>query len=278
NVELVIEANKGLNESMVNQVRFVETNDGSNPAMGRADQISVDQMRLEVRLDEGHDDDDLVNVGDDDVLSAARGASQETMSRLDALDQAFANNPALSWGERAGCGRRGPDPNTVASRDDISLVGGETAKQPADGTAEEPAVIGFHDAEKAVHPHHPARQTSADIDGGHLGRFGASTGRLTFLLNNRPSARQVAFSSNLLSAGCVMFVRATFLEGPCPVPRPRRLGAVLAQIDANLFLLGHANDDECITGRMPNSIKRRHYPLRFFLKHRHEIELYLAPR
>ena len=46
-------------------------------------------MRLDVRLDQRHDDDHLIDVGDDDVLPAAGGAGQQAMPRLDPLDDAF---------------------------------------------------------------------------------------------------------------------------------------------------------------------------------------------
>src|SRR6266436_9635823 len=103
---------------MFDQIRFVQTNDRSNSALGGTDEIAVDQVRLEVRLNQRHDDNDLIDVGDNNVLPATGGAGQEAVPRFDSLDE------SLIVG-------RGPYPDAVAGRDDVALVGGQGAEQAA---------------------------------------------------------------------------------------------------------------------------------------------------
>ena len=62
---------------------------GANAALRGAGEVTVDQVRLQFRLDQRHDDHDLIDVGDQDVLPAARGPRQQPVPRLDALDHTF---------------------------------------------------------------------------------------------------------------------------------------------------------------------------------------------
>ena len=106
---------------------------GRSPPCWRGRQVAVDQVRLQVRLDQRHDDDDLIDVGDQHVLPAARGPRQHAVPRLDALDHPLG---AARLPERRS--RTHPDP--VAGRDDAALVGRQALEQPADGTAMQAAV------------------------------------------------------------------------------------------------------------------------------------------
>ena len=72
-----------------------------------AGQVAVDQVRLQVRLDQRHDDDDLIDVGDQDVLPAARGPRQHAVPRLDALDDALGVASTLPEVCSPGATRRG---------------------------------------------------------------------------------------------------------------------------------------------------------------------------
>src|SRR5438128_503083 len=89
NAQLAVQANERLNESMIHQIGLVQTDDRCDPSLGGADQVAINQMRLDVRFDQRHDDDHLIDIGDDDVFPAARGASQQAMPRVDALDESF---------------------------------------------------------------------------------------------------------------------------------------------------------------------------------------------
>ena len=73
----------------VDQVALVEAQNRRDLALLGAGQIAVDEVRLEVRLNDGHDDDDLIHIGDDDVLPAARRARQHAVPRFDPFDEPF---------------------------------------------------------------------------------------------------------------------------------------------------------------------------------------------
>ena len=76
NAELAVEADQRLIIRCVHQVGLVQADDRRDAALLGTGQVAVDQVRLQLRLDQGHDDHDLVDVGDQDVLPAARGTGQ----------------------------------------------------------------------------------------------------------------------------------------------------------------------------------------------------------
>src|SRR6266851_4727036 len=156
---------------MFDQIRFVQTNDRSNSALGGTDEIAVDQVRLEVRLNQRHDDNDLIDVGDNNVLPATGGAGQEAVPRLDSLDESLVVG-------------RGPNPNAIAGRDDVALIGGERAEESTHRTAELAAVVGGHDVEEAVLAEHSTRQTRANVHGRHFRRISTVPAFRAFILNN----------------------------------------------------------------------------------------------
>ena len=56
----------------VDQVRLVEAkNRGDLPLLGTG-QVAIDQMRLQLRLNDRHDDDELIHIGDDHMFPATR--------------------------------------------------------------------------------------------------------------------------------------------------------------------------------------------------------------
>ena len=78
------------------------------------------------------------------------------MARLDALNEALVVE-------------RRPNPDSIPRRDDAAFLGGKAAQQPAQATAELPAIVRLDDALQAVDTQHPAVQTGIAIDRGHLG-------------------------------------------------------------------------------------------------------------
>jgi hypothetical protein len=86
-----------------------------------------------------------------------------------------------------------------------------------------------------VDAQYPAAEALGDVHGRHLGGVLAA---LALLLDDGPFTRQVALGPHPLPAGGGHFLSLP-LELTRPVPLPGRLGAVLAQIDADLLFLGH---------------------------------------
>jgi hypothetical protein len=71
NAELTVKANRGLPVGGVDEVGLVEANQRRDAALLGAGEIAIDQVRFQIRLDQRHDDDDLIDVGDQDMLPAA---------------------------------------------------------------------------------------------------------------------------------------------------------------------------------------------------------------
>src|SRR5205085_705436 len=107
-------------------------------------QVAVDQVRLEIGLDQGHDNDDLIDVGDEDVFAAAGSPCQQAVAGLHAVDEAF-----------VGAGGFEPDP--VAGGDDAAFFGRKGAQEPAQSAFELFAVFGFNNALQAVDAEDAAR-------------------------------------------------------------------------------------------------------------------------
>jgi hypothetical protein len=228
NAQLAVQADQRLVRHRVYQVDLVETDDRRDSALGRARQVAVDEVRLEVRLDQRHDDDKLVHVGHEDVLSAARRPRQQAVTRLDPLDE-----PLVP-------GRR-PKPDTVAGGDDVALIGGQGPQQSPDGTAVLPAVVGLHNTGQPVNAEHPAEETIGRLDGGHDRGRVARAGRLGLVfLDDGPPPRQLPLGADALLAQGRLLLKTVLLKAARPVPRTRRLRAVLAEIDTYLFFLRHA--------------------------------------
>src|SRR5438045_570101 len=57
----------------------------------RRREVAVDEVRLEIRLNQRHDDDELIDVRDQHVLAPPAGAREHAVPRFDALDDALLN-------------------------------------------------------------------------------------------------------------------------------------------------------------------------------------------
>jgi hypothetical protein len=173
-------------------------------------EVAIDQVRLQVRLDQRDDDDELIDVGDEHVLAAAGGTRQDPATRLDSLNEPLAV-------------ARVAEPDAVAGGDDAPLVGDQALEQAADGTAVEGAVFGFDDALETMDADH----APGPAQGVCRGRHSVRAGRRGFVLNDRPATGQVSLGPDpLVGGGCFVFI-AVALEAPRPVPVAGRLGAVL---------------------------------------------------
>ena len=132
--ELAVQADERLVDRRVDEVGLVQAEDRRDAALLGAGEVAVDQVRLQVRLDQRHDDDDLIDVGDQDVLPPREAAGQHAVPRLDALDHAF----VASW--RAACTQT-RSPVVTMLRSSVAR-----SEHPAHGAAELPAVFGLDDA------------------------------------------------------------------------------------------------------------------------------------
>src|SRR6185436_6509338 len=110
-------------------------------------------------LDQGHYDDELVHVGDQDVLAAPGSTGEHAMPRLDPLDHTFVIS-------------RVAEPDAVAGGDNTPFVRRQALEQPADGAPVKSAVFSLDDALKAVDTDHPPRSAFRLARSGHpLGRL-----------------------------------------------------------------------------------------------------------
>src|SRR5581483_2176781 len=107
--------------------------------------------------------------------------------------------------------------------DDVPLVGRQGLEQPADGAAEDAAVVGLDDRLQAVDAEHPA----ADALAGGRG----------VVLDDGAVAGQVALGPDALGGVGVLGPGRVLLVGPGDVVAPRRLRPVLPHLHPDLLLL-----------------------------------------
>src|SRR5262249_39813331 len=176
-----------------------------------------------------------IDVRHQDVLPPARRPRQDTVPRLDAFDDGLGGAFGVA-GHLLG----GAEPDAVAGGDDVAFVRGQAAQQPADGAAVLLAVLAFDDADVSIDTQHATRPAFALIDGAHCTRLIRSRLWAGLLLDDRPAARELPLGVDalLLLRGVVLV--AVLLVVLRPVAVAGDLIAVLPQIHANLFLLGHA--------------------------------------
>ncbi len=84
---------------------------GRSPVLSALIKKRSIRFGFRVRLGGAGDDQQLVDVGDEDVLPAAGGAAEHGLARLDPLDDALV-------------GLDGPKHDTIAGGHDVALVGG----------------------------------------------------------------------------------------------------------------------------------------------------------
>src|SRR5262245_56699309 len=209
----------------IDEIDCVEAQHRLNAPLGGAGQIAVDQVGLQIGLGKGDDDDDLIDVGDEHMFPAARGAFEHAVTGLDALDEPF-----------IAVARSNPD--AITRGDDVALVGRQALEQAAHGTAVLATVVGLHDVGEAVDAQHAPRQVNGGIDRRHA--VGVATrGGAGVFLHDGALARQISLGADALGAAGRLFGKAVLREAAGPILVARRLGAVFAQLDADFFLFGH---------------------------------------
>ena len=196
------------------------------PALG-AGQEAVHEVDLEVRLDQRHHEYHLVHVGHQHMLPPARGPRQNPVPRLDPHDHPIRRAVALL----AFLLGHGLVPDPVAGGDDGALMGREAAQQPAHHATRLAARLVLHHAHVPMHAQHPPRQ-------GRLRR--RHGGLFAFLLRDGALARHLALGAHALALRRRLLGEAVLLEALGPLLVARAVVAVLAQLDADLLLLGHA--------------------------------------
>src|SRR5438445_12684125 len=149
------------------------------------------------------------------------------MARLDAL------NESLIVKSKA-------EPDAVAGRDHVALVGDQRTQQPADGAAELASVLGCHQAGEPVHAQDAAGKALGEVGCWHLGRFlSIAPGFAGFVLDDGALARQLPLGPNPLLASRGFFLVAVFVELAEPGLRAWGVGSVPALGDAYIFLFCH---------------------------------------
>ena len=135
--ELVVEAEDPLVVGQVDQVGLVQDDDGADAAFFGGDQVAVDEGGLQGGLFEGGDDQDLVDIGDQDVFAAAVATGDGAVAAVDFFDHALVV-------------ATGAEPDDVADGDDVSAVDGEGFQDSTDAAAVGVAVVGQDHAIEAV--------------------------------------------------------------------------------------------------------------------------------
>ena len=96
-------------------------------------------------LGQGRDDEDLVDVGGEDLLAIAIAAGDHAAAGLDLLDQ-----PLVAGGPA------GPEPDAVADRDDVPALDRQGLEQAADVAGIGPPVVGPDHQDQPMDADHPA--------------------------------------------------------------------------------------------------------------------------
>ena len=99
------------------------------------DQKAIDQIGLQIGFGRAANDQQLIDVGDDNVLPAATGAAQHAMARLHALD-----DPLVP--------RRRSEPDPVPRGNHMPLIGAERLEQSAGSAFELLAIRVFDNARR----------------------------------------------------------------------------------------------------------------------------------
>ena len=193
--ELGVQADDPLVERQVDEVGLVQDDHRPDAADLGRDQVAVDQRELQPRLLEGRDDEDLVDVGDEDVLAAAVAAGDRPAAGLDLLDQPFLAAAVA-----------GPEPDAVADGDDVAGVDRQGLEDAADVAGVLAAVVGLDDREQAVDPDDPARggRRPRSTERRRRGRRSASPCRRGrpasgTSVDDRPVPRQVPLGADALA-------------------------------------------------------------------------------
>jgi Methane oxygenase PmoA len=199
-------------------------------------------VRLQVRLYQRHHDDELIDVGDQDMFAAAASASQNAMPRFHALDETLGNLALLRTQGTPPLGFGWTKPNNISGGQDAATVGDKLLEQSPDGAAVQLAALALHDTCQSMHAKDPAAQTEVRIDRGHVRWLRRIPDGGFLSLDDGPPARQNALGADALSRDGRFLGVAVILEAAREVVLPRGLGPVFAQIDTDLFLLAHVID------------------------------------
>jgi hypothetical protein len=184
-------------------------------------------MWFELGFNQGHDDDNLVHIGDQHMFTTPRSPRQQTVPRLNPFDE-----PLIV--------QRGAKPDAIAGGHDVPLIRDQRAQESADGTAIKSAVVGLHHAGETVNAQDAAWQASAAIHGRHdAGLLACLVRGFGFVLNDGPPPRQLALGANPFLARQGGFFKAMLLETARPVLRPGWLGTILTQLDTDLLFFAH---------------------------------------
>ena len=194
--------------------------------LGR-DQHPVDQIRLQPRLGGTGHDQHLIDVGHQKLLAAPGRPAETTLAGLDAVDDSLVG---------PGSGHR-PEEHPVAGGHHVAQIGGHGLQQPPGDALVDRAIFGLNAAGQAIDTENPAAKAGRFVNLQQT-RL-AIQGRVD---DHRPSPRNVAPAADPL-IGRSLVVVFRFLvadELPCPVARPGSVRAVLAEVDADLFLFRHS--------------------------------------
>ena len=222
-----IVADKRLQERWVNQVDFIDEDDRLDTALFGGNQDAVDQIRLQPRLGGTGDDEDLVDVGYDDVLAASTCTADAPSTWLDTFDDPFSGILIRIFNR--------PESHQVASHHDVTLIGTKRFEESAGSTFVGLTVFRLDDAYQASNRQDPAGQGRSfvhfelDAEAWFVFVTGLDT-------DDRPMSSQFTLAADPLTRDSVLFLEPVLVILPSPVGRSRSDLSIFFELGPDLLL------------------------------------------
>lgn len=230
---LRVGAYQRLNACRIRQVDFVDADDRANPPFFGGNEQSVDQIGFQSGLGDACDNRKLIDVGDQDLLTAAHRPANAAVARLDALDERFLG---LAVGD-------GANEDAITCRDDVPLIGAQRFEEPSCGAPKRLAGFGFDNADQSEDAQDTAAAAHAFIDiEPHVESWTLLA--LEHFSSDRAASGQSSFAANPFDGfGGGVFKAVSFVLLR-PVGGPSTHTAIFAKLRSDFPFFGHPIDTD----------------------------------
>jgi hypothetical protein len=106
----------------IDKIDLIDADDGLNPTTLGTDQITIDQLRLKVRICGSAHNQDLIDVGDQHMLTSLTASRQNSVARFNTFDHSLTRIAFL------------PKQNSIACHDDIARITSDRPQDASNGT------------------------------------------------------------------------------------------------------------------------------------------------